>query len=733
MYRSLWLVAACIILPSPVLAAEDGLPARKLQQLKAATVYVKAEGKEATATGSGFLIRVDGQTGHVVTNQHVVGGVPGEFTPDRVSLVFWSGTKKEQTFLAVVVASDPERDLAVLRVTAKELPAPLDLTQKVTLRETMTVYTFGFPLGDLLSRNKSNPAVTVGKGTVSSLREDERGRLTRVQLDADLNPGNSGGPVVDPEGKLVGIAVAAVGGTRISFAIPPAELNELLGGRLAGLTVRRARVRNGVAELEVEVPVIDPLGKIKSIGLRHVRKDALAKVPQAGKDGLWSELPGSKKVELTFEGGKGKGSVRLEGPPNQSIDYLFQTTCTRADGKTVVSPPVTQGINFATGGVVSSWEVVHSKEGQFSVEMPVKPNFSSARTRQGPGGTVRAAMVGCRTTGGSYFAIRVDLPRAVRPGAEDLYLDDERNEMARDFNGKVIREKKVRAEGRPGRDFTIRGRPRGIPGTLTIRVREYLVGRTIFVVGVISTPNRELPDDAGRFLGSLALGDARARAAGTPEPEPTGRKLAGWGLAIDPDKDCTFSPTARTLGIKVPGTIHDLNPDSRVINAPRVMREVEGDFAVTVKVTGDFRPGGRSTNPRGVPYNGAGLLVWSDSDNFIRLERAAMLRAGRVLTYVAFEEREGGYRGAVHNEVFQAGTCYLRLERKGSRILGAISSDGDRWKQLQPIDTIWPLRLKVGLTAINSSTETFSTTFEEFTLRAKDSSVKGSKPKGDSK
>jgi regulation of enolase protein 1 (concanavalin A-like superfamily) len=363
------------------------------------------------------------------------------------------------------------------------------------------------------------------------------------------------------------------------------------------------------------------------------------------------------------------------------------------------------------------WETVTSKEGQFTVEMPVKPTITRSRTRKGPGGTIRVLMIGCTTDSGAYFASRVDLPTAVVKEAEEEQLDAERDRLAEEWNGKVIGEKKVRAEGRRGRDFTVRGKPAEETGVLTVRVREYLAGNSIYAVLVASAPNRELPEDAGRFLGSLALGEGRARAAGTPGPEPTGRELPVWGLAIDPDNDCQVLPDEKALGVIVPGKLHDLNPDSGLLNAPRVVRPVEGDFALTVKVTGEFRPGGKSTNPRGVPYNGAGILIWSDADNFIRLERGALLRGGKVGTSVAFEEREGGYRGAVHNEGFQGGTCYLRLERKGSRILGGISADGSTWKQLKPIDTVWPAKLKVGLAAINSSSEPFAVKFEECDLK----------------
>jgi len=96
-----------------------------------------------------------------------------------------------------------------------------------------------------------------------------------------------------------------------------------------------------------------------------------------------------------------------------------------------------------------------------------------------------------------------------------------------------------------------------------------------------------------------------------------------------------------------------------------------------------------------------------------------MRRGARIIPTVAFEEWEGGYAGAVHNELFKEGDGYLRLERKGSRILGAISSDGAIWKQLKPIDTVWPSKLRVGLMAISTSSDPFSVKFEQFDLKTK--------------
>src|SRR5690242_2400038 len=188
MYRCFACVLVGTLVGPPAFADDEGIIKKKLGELKAATVYVKVEGKQGMASGSGFLIQVEGETGLVATNYHVVAAVPRRFTPKRIELVFWSGTKMERVLQAEVAAADPEHDLAVLRVKDKGLPAAFDMAQKVELQETMTVYTFGFPLGERLAAKDANPAVTINKGAISSLREDKHGRLQRVQLDGELNP-----------------------------------------------------------------------------------------------------------------------------------------------------------------------------------------------------------------------------------------------------------------------------------------------------------------------------------------------------------------------------------------------------------------------------------------------------------------------------------------------------------------------------------------------------------------
>jgi hypothetical protein len=445
------------VVSAPVLAAEESIAAKKLDERKAATVYVKAEGKQGTAFGSGFLIRVDGDTGVVATNRHVVAAVRHRFTPQRYALVFWSGSGKEQVVPGEVVASDPEHDLAVLQVKAKGLPAPLDLTQAVKLHETLTVYTFGFPLVELLARNRPNPAVTVGKGTITSLREDEHGRLQRVQLDGELNPGNSGGPVVTADGKLVGIAVSRIVGTKIGFAIPSAELIDLLKGRAAAVVPHRLRVDNNSAELEMEVPLIDPLHQLQTVELRHIRKDALKEALHTDRDGHWPVLPGAVKVPVKIEGGKAIVKVTLPNPAKKSFDWLFQAAYTNGAGKSEATQPVSLAINFAAPGLVRLdgrsgrlWETIASKEGGFTVDMPVKPTLNISRSRTSRGVSSKVLLLGCHTDDGVYLAYRVDMPALVPRGMAERALDAQRNSFAQEWNGRVTREKKVLAQGNAG-------------------------------------------------------------------------------------------------------------------------------------------------------------------------------------------------------------------------------------------------------------------------------------------
>ncbi|HWE37579.1 MAG TPA: DUF1349 domain-containing protein [Isosphaeraceae bacterium] len=367
------------------------------------------------------------------------------------------------------------------------------------------------------------------------------------------------------------------------------------------------------------------------------------------------------------------------------------------------------------------WDTVVSQEGNFIVEMPPGNRSSRSASVSTSSGLLKLTIIKTDTPAADYLVYKFEFPTGIIKGAEERALDERRDELAKDFHGKILTEKKVRLEnGAPGRDFTLRGRPEAGGGIATVRIREYLSGRAIIALIVVSVVDRELPDDAGRFLGSLTLGTKVDPNRGKHDAEKVaaGKPLTGWGEAVDPDGDCTFTPDgSKTLTIAVPAKLHDLNADISRWNAPRVLREVDGDFVVTVKVTGKFEPANPSTNPKSIPFNGGGLFVWHDGDNYIRLERGAGRRGNKVNTFSIYEEREGGHRGAVHNGGLPVGSVFLRLERRGKRIVGATSPDGKKWSVLKPIDVDWPSKLKVGLDAINSSSTPLTVRFEQFQLK----------------
>jgi regulation of enolase protein 1 (concanavalin A-like superfamily) len=173
------------------------------------------------------------------------------------------------------------------------------------------------------------------------------------------------------------------------------------------------------------------------------------------------------------------------------------------------------------------------------------------------------------------------------------------------------------------------------------------------------------------------------------------------------------------LTCQVQGTLHDLNIDIGKTNGPRVVQEVEGDFLAEVKVCGSFQPGPVRTGPRSVPVNGGGLLLWQDDGNYIRLERAAMYRDGRVLGIVNFESREHGTREQVHNKggLDPRQDIWLRLERRGAVISGSFSTDGRSWEDLEPMDVGWPERLEIGVDVVNSCGDPMTVRFQDYIFK----------------
>ncbi|WP_445150136.1 S1C family serine protease [Baekduia sp. Peel2402] len=179
---------------------------------KDAVTYISAQTSQGTATGSGFVVSSDGK---IITNEHVVDGATA------VTVKLGTGGK---TLSAQVVAADASKDLALLKVDGTDLKH-LDLGDSSSLQVGNDVYAIGNPYG--LDH-------TLTSGIVSALnREIEAPDGTpitgAIQTDAALNPGNSGGPLLDGNGKVIGVnsqiassgsSSGEAGNVGIGFAIP---------------------------------------------------------------------------------------------------------------------------------------------------------------------------------------------------------------------------------------------------------------------------------------------------------------------------------------------------------------------------------------------------------------------------------------------------------------------------------------------------------------------------------
>ena len=206
------------------------------------------------------------------------------------------------------------------------------------------------------------------------------------------------------------------------------------------------------------------------------------------------------------------------------------------------------------------------------------------------------------------------------------------------------------------------------------------------------------------------------------------------GMVIDPDGDCNFEAQDGKVVITIPGIAHDLSSYNKKKNAPRILREVEGDFIVEVKVSCDLDPGDESAEEGKAIFNGAGLLIWHDDDHFVRFERNAFLmgtdhfngdeelarrQETRFQTPLFEYWRQGTCstpQSSTTEPFFKGKSTWLRIERRGDKITASLSHDGEKWDDTRDCPVTLPNKLLVGVAAINTSKKPFQATFEEFKL-----------------
>lgn len=195
-----------------------GLDPAMVKKGKAATALVELR----RGTGSAFCVN---SKGFFITNQHVV---KASERGGKVKLVIRAGETDQKVVEAEVLREDESMDLAILKIKESASVQPLDFGDDSALAETMEVTAFGYPFGKNLAETEdSYPTVSVNIGRITSIRK-KKTELSRIQIDAEVNPGNSGGPLLDASGKVIGVIVAGIYGSAVNFAIPASHVQKFL-------------------------------------------------------------------------------------------------------------------------------------------------------------------------------------------------------------------------------------------------------------------------------------------------------------------------------------------------------------------------------------------------------------------------------------------------------------------------------------------------------------------------
>jgi putative serine protease PepD len=270
------------------------------------TVTYPADSPNARSQGSGFVYDT---AGHVVTNQHVIDGA------DAITVTFWNG----RDYPARLVGSDPSTDTAVINVDApSSILHPVAVADSGTVQVGDGVVAIGSPFG---------LAETVTAGIVSALHR----KMTSpnnftiensIQTDTAINHGNSGGPLLNMQGKVIGITTQiqsdSGGNEGVGFAVPSETVRTIAGKLIAtgkaehaflGVTIdstasnaRIAGVRGGTPAAKAGLKKGDV---VTSLGGHQISSpDELASVINSFKPG--------DSVQITYERGADSHTVQVK-------------------------------------------------------------------------------------------------------------------------------------------------------------------------------------------------------------------------------------------------------------------------------------------------------------------------------------------------------------------------------------------------------------------------------------
>jgi S1-C subfamily serine protease len=256
----------------------------------------------AGGAGSGFLFTPDG---YLLTNSHVVRAGRAGFPPGQAKPAFGVSLDDAREFTARWVGDDPDTDLAVLHIDGLSQGAlsHAPLGSSVGLKRGEIAIAIGNPLGF---------EHTVTSGIVSALGRSMRasnGRLIPnvIQTDAALNPGNSGGPLLNSRGEVIGVNTAIIRGAQaICFAVAIDIATWVIPQLLQHGRVKRAHIGVAGSSASLHRRVVLAHGLAQSGGVRVLNIDK----------GSPAELAGLRRDDVI---------IGLDGVVMDSVDRLHQT------------------------------------------------------------------------------------------------------------------------------------------------------------------------------------------------------------------------------------------------------------------------------------------------------------------------------------------------------------------------------------------------------------------------
>ncbi len=265
-------------------------------------ITVSSSGQGGQAQGSGFVYD---EQGHIVTNQHVVEGA------DSISVKFWNGA----TYKATLVGADTSTDLAVLKIAAPQsLLQPIPLGSSAAVQVGDAVVAIGSPFG---------LEETVTSGIVSALHRQMTSPNNfsiddSLQTDAAINHGNSGGPLLDMHGKVIGVNAQiqsdSGGNDGVGFAIPSDTVRSVASQLISSGRVEHAYL--GIVAETIPASAADSLGLAAGVEVAEVRPGTPA------DDAGLRAADGSQLVDGKSYSTGGDVIVALNGTTIRNADEL---------------------------------------------------------------------------------------------------------------------------------------------------------------------------------------------------------------------------------------------------------------------------------------------------------------------------------------------------------------------------------------------------------------------------